>query len=622
MSYAWEKKKMTEDQKVRGKQIIENIRDRFNSEMAYMRTDWQRYEKNYRGVLRKDRYKGSANLFVQETHNAVETIVSRIKRLILSIIPPFNVRYEGPVPGNQREASKIRADVIKAKFEKQWRNAGVEKTLEMFIRKTGLYGTGIMKYFWDYQRKTVIRNGKEESVTIYDDVMFENKDPFNMFLIGQGQTADELEMIMERSETTMEELKKHEKGKIESGPDKGKPKGYYQNLDEVPAKALGDAVPNSDKSYQKYDLRYSPEQLDSSTIPVELYELWLDFDLEGKGKKIPCVITMANGVVIRVSRNPYHHQKKPYIICPYIPVPNTPWGIGICELIKNDQAQINTVMNQMVDDGTFTLHNMWLRNIGCPTLKSHLKAAPMKVFDVRNENDIIPLRTAGGQIMATGIQLFRLIRDNIMNTTGAQAIMQGAPARARTTATEVAGMERHGMNRVVDIADRMSELVIKPMVEATYDLDKQFLGRAEQIPIKEGKEVIFRDLLLSDLDYDYKFEIITAMDTENKMIKQQQFISFLNIIRGFPPQAMASLTFALLRRIWESFGFKDSDEVITPQDEQMMKQLIGAPNIGPAGGVSPHLGQVGERAGGAGPPNVAGVEASQIGGIAGAMGRA
>ena len=584
-----------EERKERALAIYNNIRDFYDSKMAEMRSHWHDYYRNYRGILTREKYKGAANTFIMETHNAVETLASRIRRLVLSVEPPFDVESSSPDPSGTVKQQE-RARIVKEKLACQWRNAHIAKHVDMAIRTMEIYGTCIMKYFWQVKNKTIIVNGEEKTVQEYDDVAFETKDPFNIYLIGQGETAGELEGIMERIETTVEELKKNERKSIGKGKDK-KTIGVYENLDDVGNVTLGENVDANRRSLTKYRMRVSPDEIDREEKSVEMFELWIDFDYEGDGKKVPCVIAIANGVVIRVQKNPFWHQRKPYVICPFIPLKDEPWGIGLCELTYYDQAIMNDLYNQMLDDATFTLHNMWTRKIGCPTLKSQLRAAPNRVFEVRNKDDITPLPTAGGAIMQTAIAAQRVVRDNINNTTGNQPILQGQPLRSRTTATEVQGQERHGLAKIVDIADRFSERIIQPLVEATFELDRQFMDNPGLVRIDTPKGQVFRKMLFEDLDFDYQFRVIGAMDVENKMVKMQQLIGFLNILRGFPPQAMGKPVMFTLKEIMQSMGFKNVDEIITPQIEQVFLQMVGAEQQGGA----QRAGQLGDRAGGAGP---------------------
>jgi len=96
----------------------------------------------------------------------------------------------------------------------------------------------------------------------------------------------------------------------------------------------------------------TPDQSPTS-IQFSCFEWWGNFDIDGKGRRKPCVITIlypvsemtramprgeGNGWVVRVRRNPYVHQRPPYVAIKTFEKDNDFYTPGIMELVAKHSA--------------------------------------------------------------------------------------------------------------------------------------------------------------------------------------------------------------------------------------------------------------------------------------------
>lgn len=87
---------------------------------------------------------------------------------------------------------------------------------------------------------------------------------------------------------------------------------------------------------------------------TELFEFWLDWDIDGDGEQEAIVTTLHydSRISLRLDFNPFFNQEKPYDAARYLPQENRFYGIGIAEMDEAYQDEMSTLHNQRIDNNT------------------------------------------------------------------------------------------------------------------------------------------------------------------------------------------------------------------------------------------------------------------------------
>lgn len=119
-----------------------------------------------------------------------------------------------------------------------------------------------------------------------------------------------------------------------------------------------------------------------ATRPYEIWELWLNYDVDEDGEEDSIVVTFhrQTGTILRCIYNPLFRAFRPFVDFKFYPVEYMFDGEGVCEILQPIENALDTIINQRIDAGT--LQNappMFVRNgIGL----NNYKLAPGKAFPV------------------------------------------------------------------------------------------------------------------------------------------------------------------------------------------------------------------------------------------------
>ena len=93
--------------------------------------------------------------------------------------------------------------------------------------------------------------------------------------------------------------------------------------------------------------------------PREFCELWLDYDVDEDGEEDSIVVTFhePTGAILRAIYNPIFKQFRPFQDLTFYPTEGSFDGEGTCEILENQQIQLDTIVNQRLDR---------LTQINCP----------------------------------------------------------------------------------------------------------------------------------------------------------------------------------------------------------------------------------------------------------------
>jgi len=538
---------------------------------------WAKWDKLYNNITTEQFYKGAANLFPPETRRACKTLINFADEVLFSQATPFKLKGVGGDSDNKK--AEIHTIVMDWQHKKIYLRRKIRKLLESLIK----YGFVWIKAPWALKEKYVLAslaerdklkkkiNGedvegiKKSLKTMFDNIDFQVKDPRTMYW-NYYKPWDEQDAIIERNMVNWNHLRILEKA------------GIYYGIDR-----LKDVKGKKDKSESESvtgDWSHIMEITGLSAgykigkDSFELLESWCNFDLDKDGLEEESVITLANQEhIIRLDPNPFDEQEKPFFWVCWDAIEGTSLGMGVPQLAEKDQIALNDFTNQIMDNITQILNCMKIVDELAEISDTQLKSRPNGIIRSKAGVDAVKFERPPNTSQE-GLKAVAMSKENIRQGSGATVSLQGLPARYDTTATEYT---RQGNASARDVFAKLREIedyVLIPFYRRNYAYNLQFLEREKFIKIvgrpaaeeflgtDTNKKRSLRDALTADLD----IIALGVTQMENKVVKGQQLINFLNISLGAPP-GIVDLP-KLYSKIWKYVG--DNDDIILPQPKDTL----------------------------------------------------
>jgi hypothetical protein len=207
-------------------------------------------------------------------------------------------------------------------------------------------GKGIAQVCWEAKREKRRERIPNEDGTIvlgqYKEIDFLNAYPefkpvniFNFFYSPGGKTLQSKHWLILKDFKTIQELESDDK---------------YQNINELKEHfSGGDKYSQYNYSRNRLVTQQDPISADST---VNLIEVWYCYE---KATNEVSVVAPDAGVILQKKKNPYWHEKYPFVDFEIKPRAHDFWGEGIFEVTKKLQAAINSLFNHYFDSMNLSL---------------------------------------------------------------------------------------------------------------------------------------------------------------------------------------------------------------------------------------------------------------------------
>jgi hypothetical protein len=539
-------------------------------------------------VQKKKQYEGLANIFVPETLRAVETIVGKIYGMIFS--QEDWMEYAGR-DNNGDEGPAIALTQLN-RFQMDQNN--FKARIMDSLRQMVIAGLTVRKVLWDFEevKRTKIsynekgeRNPIEKMDTIKDTWTFEPVDLLTFQISDISVPYNDVQKASWIGEQYLVD---------ENWVDTRVAKGWFSEHDEAALDEVSEAKSSSVSADVDQRLSSSGFTNTSKKGKVEIMERWGLFPCkyvmtqeELKAQEMDedelceCVVIIANGkAILKLEKNPFWHNQKPYVVCPYVPKEFELPGMGAAQIGQSMQEEINDTRNQTMDNKTLILATMWLKGRSSGIKNAQLTIRPNGIVDTNDMNGLQPLRPP--VVYSHGLQIDSISKNDFREAVGASSNLQGIAQSGVSTATESTQINREAMGRLILTAQLYAELVLRPTFVFAEYLNYQFYDHIKLIRIVGPTGVKFRKLKPEEIEGGHKDVIIKiALDaTENPAIQRQQLMSFFTSVQQLPPQVL-QFHFKLLDKIYGMFfnghsldelypGMlpENPEDMMTPQDER------------------------------------------------------
>lgn len=159
-------------------------------------------------------------------------------------------------------------------------------------------------------------------------------------------------------------------------------------------------------------------------------------------------IIVANGIVVVDEPIPYEHKQLPYTLDVAIPVPNSPYGMGIPEVLESPQEELNTAHNIMLDVNKLDL--MRPTFMGGMTLldEDEYQLRPKGIIPVDDVDQVREMQANG--VTPAHLQMFEEIKQTIRTASGLDVRFaeSTSPEGGVETATEVLRLQEASLRRI------------------------------------------------------------------------------------------------------------------------------------------------------------------------------
>lgn len=567
-------------------------------------SSWKRklvkYNELYKMVQNQRHYEGLARIFVPEILRAVETIVGNLEKMIFGNSPWFEylstASQDDAAAQAQTQLTLSQAEDNKFKL----------KTLDS-LRQMAIYGLTVRKLLWDFdenvQKKKVAKfvtkvdpiTGKEkveksvETITSRETLK-DNWDSVPVDLLSfhisdvtvPYSNIQKARWIAEQYMVDKHWIKSKEKNGWISG-------GKLEEIEETQAYNNSDA--ERYKATRKQSAGYTTIEHKKA---VEIIERWglleakyvysaadlKELDLD-EDDMVETIILIANRKrVIKLEANPFWHNQKPYVLCPYVAQDNEFSGLGVAAIGESLQEELNDTRNQTMDNKTMILMNMWLKGRSAGIKNQDLRIRPMGVIATNDMTGLQPLRPP--VLTGIGVNIEGVIKEDLRQSVGAASNLQGIAQSGVQSATESSIVNQTSVGRLGLTAQQYSELILKPTLTFAESLNYQFFDTERVIKVIGEIGIKFRKISPDDIVGAKAVIVRLSIDTDDSPgIRKQQTLQFLTIVQNMPPEVI-NFHWKLLDKVYKSLfpsgnGLEDlypappgEEDLLEPEDEFLL----------------------------------------------------
>lgn len=499
--------------------------------------DWNRFYNIYRNSEALSENNSRSNVFWPITYNAVEDYVAQL----MSVFGDLKTLIE--VSGKRRDLDVQTTKAIKTVLLENLRDADWESELEDIFRWGVTFGTFSMKCGWQRDEKPTLKKVNEiqflesvkgklkipigmnskvmEGIEVDDRPQFEYVDLRNLYF-----RPDKITWVIERIKTSWHELAKMQE------------RGLYDIPEEVYGTTMDDdEFVNIDRDRVSED---AFEMMDNDVELLEAHHIPLNI----KGKRVLCIVSLANREVIRVQPTPY--REVPYLIVPFLPQRGSVYGRSLVETIEPLQAEINTRYQQTLDANSLGIYSMMAVN-------TRYLVDPEKDLKIR-KNGVIRLkgtdrpiseifqfmRPPTEQIAASTNLLDRLMQIT-QTTTRLKGVASGEKVSPTASATEIVNITKQALKSMLLLYKRIDRDLIVEWFERAYTMNVLNKQKPWVVKVDQTKKSLFGvtttnpevlEIKPEDIYTDGVDFVFNGVTQEKQSIDRMQDMQLLNLLSG------------------------------------------------------------------------------------------
>lgn len=346
--------------------------------------------------------------------------------------------------------------------------------------------------------------------------------------------------------------------------------GLYENVEELAEKAKDPEYTTLDYKNND-DINEESNKTDTGRKKVELYECYVSMNMtdDPNGDLEPMIITISNGVIIRIEQNTY--GRHPFFTLSPRMDPHKVWPeSGFVDLLAQLQHMKTAVMRQMV-------YNLALNNnsqigvdiTGLVDINDIIEGKQVIRFNKALNQCIQPL--PAGTLQPWTFNMLEYIDAQRENRTGITRYNQGLDSNSlNKTATGVNIITQQANQRLELIARIFAETGMTDLFRFLIQLNQMFIDEETVIRLTNGPMTIYPD----DLEGDFDLVVNAGMGAGAKETNLQNLQLLKQTVAEAAQVGLASQQqfYNVGKRVIEEIGYKNVDDFIVDPSKQPPQQ--------------------------------------------------
>ncbi len=573
--------------------VLSSLKDVFNT-MEFLRNKWLILYRLYRGETLNEVTYGRLQLHSPEPYKIVETLHPKLMRTLFGSDKWF--KFYGEQTDHDQNAV-----AQEALCRNQLREGKFHSTSSTFIRNGLIYGTAIQKTWWKQEKKHMryrktkkvphpsipgATRTKMEEVDqvemVYDANAVQEVEIFDFLTSPTANDVDEAEWCMDR--TIWADYKVKAMGEA----------GHWLHLDKLEDyqgdhdSTYGDEFKER-KSYA-YGIFDPREAGVSPHIPhYQILDYWGPLVIKSKDghyETRECNVVMVGPegpqLVVRITENPFWHQKKPYQVWKPIDLRNEFYGIGAIEMIARLSREKDVKRQLLMAATQLEANPCWQVSDQANIPAGQFLLHPGSIFRVPDiNNSIAPIHVP--QVSDAALKAENILTVDIRETAGTNSPSMGAQdpfGKAKTATQHTSEIDMTNL-RIADMVSNYEHQVAVPMLHQMIWNNQQFASYARVVRDIGPVGVGFRDrYTINPEDLIGKF-LVQPLSSYKLLTKQtivQQLTNLLDrapvINQMYGPNAV-NMPKLLAYILEQGFDIRNADEFVTiPESESSLLTSI------------------------------------------------
>lgn len=533
-------------------------------------------------------YFGPSNMYLPLYSKAITTRVSAFAQ---GLFPTDDYMDVAARSGDPLEGAK--ADAVKTYLQWEFeRVAKAPQVIKVGLRSLQNFGNVVYKVWYEKKLQKQVRgqrgvpvdylspvDGTAAYAPLCEGMQVSVRPLHNVYFYPYtASTQDEVSLTFETIKVP--------RWKVESLGKAGRWKNWEQALEAQDAQQRHMWNEDEQLSASRVHSDAQPPQRDSiltevwTVMPVPKKAL---MEGEEEGEPVAVRLLLAGNVILEATRNPYWHQRSPYLLGRTNVQPGFIYGYGVGRVVRDLQYLANDAANQGNDCATYVLNPV---NKVVPGLVAG-PLLPLKPGRTWYFNDLAgqAFDRPPTDLIGASQQMLTLWTSMVADYSGAPPVLQGTGARgAAKTATGASILQRNALNPLQDEVEDFERDVLEPMMWMAWMNAQQY--RTSEVFIKvAGVDLRFDPAWLQ---IDPSFRWMASSQAANQFQRAQQGLQLIQVLAGLAQPLAAQgkqVDFEILlkRLAIDGFGYRGFENVIKPAPPPM----LGAPGAEGSTGVPP-----------------------------------
>ena len=522
---------------------VQTVHNRLRSLRTPLEADWVDRSRAYDLLKVKQYYQGRSDLTLPTPANLVERLVPRVVRATVGRTDFFDALPE-------RSEDEDKADVNAALVKSQLHRANFRRKYPKLIRDTAIYGTGLWKARWRNEVRSDTRqtlfDGPDGAVLSIESVWV---DP-------RAEDFDKTDVVEEMTLSFTEVANLVRRGLFAPGP---------------AGEALQSGVGSKD-SGATLTMRSRKKGFEPPITPghYRYTEFWGEFPITATDAltadrvvTVPCVIGVLGGkYIVRLERNPYECQKKPYFKSVFLERSGEFYGISLLGKIIDLWIEQNDCRNQANDARSFAVCPVFVKTpSGSPDKQTSQRIFPGAVITAPQGSSFASFPDT----TAAAMNAEPILRRDMEETMGAPSLLDAQSSA--DSATEAGIQQVESGVRITEYAHVVEDVFLVPLLSFIHDMNKQYLSDEGAVRIKGFKGFDFRPVTKADIAGNFTFQTVGASSMARGAALTAQFLQATD--RMLLVEQIQPGTFDMTK--WWSTFFKEALDI--PHPETYIKGL-------------------------------------------------